>query len=156
MRKTVLILLALVFCLALIGCTGRERTDMVSHFGEKQAESALYYQRGGDGMISEPLDEAKLGALVEAINKLPYRTHIGHTDYYWGGRFGIEIKFTDGTYWCYDGTKLCLRSVSMTEDADSQYDLRSEFIEVTDGSFWLLMHNDFFESIVPEDMPVGW
>ena len=156
MKRIVWVLLAVVFALCLSGCTGSERTDMVFHFGEKRAESALFYHRGAEGMEYEPLEAEKLGSLVEAINKLPYRTHFAHTDYYWGGRFGVEIAFTDGTFWCYDGTKLKLRSCSMTESTDSQYDISGDFVEVTDGNFWVLMHSEFFECIEPYDMPVGW
>ena len=155
MKRAALLLCVLILLAALAGCTGAEKTGIVGHFGEKQAESALYYTRGSEGMESFPLEAERLGELVDSLNSLAYRTHLGHTDYYWGGRFGIEIKFTDGTYWCYDGTKLKLRSVSMTENDSSEYDLRSDFAEVIDGSFWTLM-GSYFENIEPLDMPKGW
>ena len=143
MKRIFALLLAVITAAALCACTSAEITGIVEHFGKKEPVSALYYWKGQDGMEYVELDESGLSRLIEGLNKLPYVTKGWHTDYYWGGRFGLEIKFSDGTYWDYDGTCLMHRSESMTVNADTEANLSRIFAEITEGDFWMLMDEAF-------------
>lgn len=144
MKRTVLLLLAAIMAaVSVCACTSGEKTAIVEHFGKNEPVSAIYYWKTQDGMEFEELEEGRLEQLVEALNKLPYVTKGWHTDYYWGGSFGLEIKFADGTYWDYDGTCLMHRSESMTVNSDTESQISKTFAEITDGSFWDLVDEAF-------------
>ena len=70
------------------------------------------------------------------------KTKAFHTDYFWGGQFGIELSLEDGTYLTYDGTKLEHRRRS--RESGDRDNIESVFAEVTNMKFWEEM-DDFFQ-----------
>lgn len=140
------------------GCFGSSRSSktLTDFFGESTVVAARFYVQYDDGYNTEELAQDQLQALVDKLDSMSLKTHSFHTDYFWGGRQGIELKLEDGNYITYDGTRLELRSGSRVEGyVDSKYNLRSKFIEVTDCEFWDEM-KAFFPSIEDSNLFASW
>ena len=152
MKKLTAILLIAVFAATQIGCffDGPTKKKLPAFFTESPVVSARYYN---EGEFVE-LEQEKLAALIDKLNEMELSTHSFHTDYYWGGRLGIELSYEDGTFMTYDGTKAIYRTASMKDDRSNDAKIRNDFIEVTNLEFWNEM-SEFFP-IVPENMPSGW
>lgn len=152
MKKLTAILLIAVFAATQIGCffDGPTKKKLPAFFTESPVVSARYYN---EGEFVE-LEQEKLEGLIAKLNEMELSTHSFHTDYYWGGRLGIELSYEDGTFMTYDGTHAMLRSASMKDDRSNDAKIRSDFIEVTNLEFWNEM-SEFFP-IVPDNMPSGW
>lgn len=146
------VLKMIVFVLAascsLAGCgiftqSGGDRT-LLNYFGDSKVTGARYYFRGEDGeYLTEELPADRLDELIDTIGSMDFRTYTFHTDYFWGGRFGIEFDLEDGKFLTYDGTRLSLRSASRASGEGS--DIRSTFAEVKDLNFMEEMGR-FFEA----------
>lgn len=127
----VLMLIAFTFT----GCFGgRTRKNLLNYFGESKVQSArLYLISQKDGQFEE-LKSSRVPELVEKLESMQLKTKAFHTDYYWGGQFGIELSLEDGTYLTYDGTKLEHRRRS--RESGDQEKIESVFAEVTNMNFW--------------------
>jgi hypothetical protein len=134
----VLMLIAFTFT----GCFGgRTRKNLLNYFGESKVQSArLYVISQKDGQFEE-LKSSRVPELVERLESMQLKTKAFHTDYYWGGQFGIELSLEDGTYLTYDGTKLEHRRRS--RESGDRDNIESVFAEVTNMKFWEEM-DDFF------------
>ncbi len=134
----VLMLIAFTFT----GCFGgRTRKNLLNYFGESKVQSArLYVISQKDGQFEE-LKSSRVPELVEKLESMQLKTKAFHTDYYWGGQFGIELSLEDGTYLTYDGTKLEHRRRS--RESGDRDNIESVFAEVTNMKFWEEM-DDFF------------
>lgn len=145
MRRFVIILLALaVLAASLCGCTSAEKTGITRHFGKTEVTGARLYVKDGDEYKIEELGADKLGELAKALDALTYKTYGFHTDYFWGGRYGLELSLSDGTYWTYDGTCLQHLKASVTEDPTMEQRLDKTFADITEGEFWQTV-TPFFE-----------
>lgn len=127
----VLMLIAFTFT----GCFGgRTRKNLLNYFGESKVQSArLYVISQKDGQFEE-LKSSRVPELVERLESMQLKTKAFHTDYYWGGQFGIELSLEDGTYLTYDGTKLEHRRRS--RESGDRDNIESVFAEVTNMNFW--------------------
>ena len=136
--KRRLVLLCTALALLLTGCFGgREKTNITKYSGCAEPVSARFYYGGYSGEKNiEELPPNQLSALVGDLDAMTYKTHMFHTDYYWAGQFGLELTLADGTFWNYDGTKLELRKVSITESRDNENRIAGAFVEITGGDFW--------------------
>ena len=134
----VLMLIAFTFT----GCFGgRTRKNLLNYFGESKVQSArLYVISQKDGQFEE-LKSSRVPELVERLESMQLKTKAFHTDYYWGGQFGIELSLEDGTYLTYDGTKLEHRRHS--RESGDQEKIESVFAEVTNMDFWEEMDGFF-------------
>ena len=150
MKRRIHVLLAgmLICCLLLTGCFGgRERQDLLSVYKMGTPVSARFYTSfAEEGKQVEELDSSRLPELTERLQSMHYKTHGFHTDYYWSGKFGVELTLDDGSFWFYDGTSLQLRSASILESNGNETRQSSTFVEVTDCDFWAVMQ-EFFPSI---------
>jgi hypothetical protein len=145
--------LAIILTLACCGCTMSVSKPLTAYYGEGTVVAARYYSGGMDGYLTEELPAEQLAALTETLDAMELRYHFFHTDYYWGDRFGIELERADGTFLTYDGTELGLRDASMANGgAASEHELKGEFVEVTNGSFWEAMA-PFFPSTAGLGLP---
>ena len=159
MKRAICVLLTglLLCCLLLSGCFGsREKQDLLGLWKMGTPVSARFYTSFAekDKQVEE-LDASRLSELTERLEGMHYKTHGFHTDYYWGGKFGVELTLDDGTFWFYDGTSLQLRSVSILESYENADQLHKSFVEVTDCDFWVVMQ-EFFSSIDRNMILGGW
>ena len=108
--------------------------------------SARFYLGAGRGEPTvEELPPEKLPELIEALDKLTYKTHGFHTDYFWAGQYGVELTLDDGTFWNYDGTRVEHRRVSIIESLNEQNKISGTFTDLTDCSFFDAVR-PFFEA----------
>ena len=135
----VLMLIAFTFT----GCFGgRTRKNLLNYFGESKVQSArIYIISQKDGQFEE-LKASRVPELVKKLESMQLKTKAFHTDYFWGGQFGIELTLEDGTYLTYDGTKLEHRRRS--RESGDRDNIESVFAEVTNMKFWEEM-DDFFQ-----------
>ena len=161
-RIIAVIMFAALSLLLFSGCTGLfEGTEtnkkIPTYYTKSPVVAARYYWKAFDEenqtdyIAASELPADKLEALVAALNGMELKHHSFHTDYFWGGRYGIELEYEDGTFMTYDGTKAEYRGVSVKDSMDSEARSSSDFLEVTNLEFWTEMKN-FFPEIVPEDM----
>ena len=127
----VLMLIAFTFT----GCFGgRTRKNLLNYFGECKVQSArIYIISQKDGQFEE-LKASRVPELVKKLESMQLKTKAFHTDYFWGGQFGIELSLEDGTYLTYDGTKLEHRRRS--RESGDRDNIESVFAEVTNMNFW--------------------
>ena len=127
----VLMLIAFTFT----GCFGgRTRKNLLNYFGESKVQSArIYIISQKDGQFEE-LKASRVPELVKKLESMQLKTKAFHTDYFWGGQFGIELSLEDGTYLTYDGTKLEHRRRS--RESGDRDNIESVFAEVTNMNFW--------------------
>ncbi len=139
--------------LSLWGCTVllpqeiRDKT-LTTYFDDEKIIAARYYTRTEDQdryQIDE-LPVGQLSALTKKLNSMELVYRSFHTDYFWGGQYGIELERLDGRYLTYDGTRLELRSVSVREGFRSDDTLKGAFLEVSNCDFWEEM-KPFFPSL---------
>lgn len=152
MRRSASIFLAVVLVFSFSGCMFAERETkkrITTYFGESQVTAARYYTNYGDEFKTEELDASRVATLVEKMDSMTLKVKRFHTDYFWGGRYGIELDLADGTYITYDGTKLEHRSVRRPEDSGKSKD--STFATVTNMKFWEEME-EFFPSVKENPM----
>lgn len=136
-KQALIVFLCLtMLLLPLSGCFGSTSTGLLSRWKCGRPVAAVCYIRNSDKDIrTETLPAEQLPALIEMLDSMPYKTRGFHTDYFWHGRFGLELTLDDGTYWNYDGTCMELRSVSVLESTANEYRLHSSMTEVPDGGF---------------------
>ncbi|MBQ9911175.1 MAG: hypothetical protein IJM50_06730 [Lachnospiraceae bacterium] len=142
----VLGLAAIVLCILMSGCFlyGPTSKKLTTYYSQSKVVSARFFTgaRNGD-TETEELEGPKVQELVEKLDSMALKTKAAHTDYFWAGQYGIELSYEDGTFLVYDGTKLFYRKVSVTEGFRSEDHLKSEFMEVTNMSFWEEMKSFF-------------
>ena len=142
----VLMLIAFTFT----GCFGgRTRKNLLNYFGESKVQSArIYIISQKDGQFEE-LKASRVPELVKKLESMQLKTKAFHTDYFWGGQFGIELSLEDGTYLTYDGTKLEHRRRS--RESGDRDNIESVFAEVTNMKFWEEMA-EFFPAVKENPM----
>ena len=141
-RTIPFVLILALTVLSLSGCFGgRTRKNLLTYFGESRVQSArVYIISQKDGQFEE-LEASRVPELVEKLESMQLKTKSFHTDYFWGGQFGIELSLEDGTYLTYDGTKLEHRRQS--RESGDQEKIESVFAEVTNLDFWEEMDGFF-------------
>ena len=146
--KRRLVLLCTALALVLTGCFGKRVKSDVTRFDNCAAPvSARFYLGGYDGAKQiEELPSEKQAELIEALDALTYTTHSCHTDYFWGGQYGVELTLADGTFWNYDGTRVEHRRISITESRDEQNRISGTFTDLVDCSFWDAVR-PFFDAV---------
>ena len=142
-KKTLSVAMTVVMAFALSGCflfgPTKLKTTLTTELSNSQVKSVTFFMmdsRSDVGYVAEELPSAKLDEFLEEVNSYQLVEHFGHTDYFWGGQFGIEFRLEDGTYLRYDGTKLVHSKVSFDENPGSGDKIKDEFIEVSDVDFW--------------------
>ena len=132
----------------LSGCFlyGETSKKLTTFDSESPVIAARFFTRGGDDCSCDELELSRIPELVKTLDAMTLKTHFGHTDYYWAGQYGIELTYADGTFLVYDGVKLYHRRVSVRENFDREADLYTEYVEVTNGSFFRQLE-DFFPRI---------
>lgn len=135
----VLILMLAAFCGSSACLKGVPVSKKLTEYysGSRIVAARFYSRSGEDGYFIEELPAESLPALAEKLGEMKLSRHSFHTDYFWGGTFGIELEYEDGTFVTYDGTKALHRSASMKDSAESDKNLGSgDFLEVTNLDFW--------------------
>ena len=157
MKKRILsLLLAAVLLASLCGCFGSQSTGLLKAWHCPQPVAARFYYEGENYQLTaEELDPAQIDALAETLDAMRYKTHFGHVDYFWAGRYGIELTLEDGSFWTYDGTCMKLRSASVLDEADGESLHYDSYIEVTSCDFWDAMQA-FFPIIADLSVNDGW
>ena len=157
MKRWKLIPLLLILTLLLTGCFGTS-TGLLRHWECGKVVSArfyTYFNETAAGPLIEELPEDQVEALADALDNMEYKYHLGHTDYYWGDKFGIELTLEDGTYWRYDGTCLERSKVSFLDRDQEETPMRRSFVEVVGGNFWKEMQN-FFPATKDTPLMISW
>ena len=149
-RTIAFILILALTALSLSGCFGgRTRKNLLNYFGECKVQSArIYIISQKDGQFEE-LKASRVPELVKKLESMQLKTKAFHTDYFWGGQFGIELTLEDGTYLTYDGTKLEHRRDARPTNNGSN--IESVFAEVTNMKFWEEMA-EFFPAVKENPM----
>ena len=159
MKKLRLPALLLALTLLLTGCFGSTSTGLLKHWECGKVTAArfyTYFNENGEGPLVEELPADRLEELAETLDSMKYKYHLGHTDYYWGGKFGIELELEDGTYWRYDGTHLERSKVPFQDqDKTDERPMRSSFVEVVECDFWKIME-DFFPAVKDSPLMGSW
>lgn len=143
----------LVICALLVFCGNSaclegvpESKKLTEYFTQSPVVSALFYYTDSTGeLVFEELDAARLSELTSKLDSMSLKKHAFHTDYFWGGQFGIELAYEDGGFMTYDGTHAEYRSVSLKDDPEASYD-SAAFLQMTDCEFWDVMEG-FFTSV---------
>ena len=146
--------------LLLHGCTfsgtpgwTTEKT-LTNYYSDADVVAARFYIRDGLSYRFEELSSDRISELVEKLDSMELTYHFFHTDYFWGGQYGVELDLSDGTFLTYDGTRLDLRSRSRKDPDDDGTDLQGGFLEVTNCTYWDEMAA-FFPSVKDESLR-GW
>ena len=151
---SVLVMISVTFCGCITLFEGSETNKkLVSYYGEHSVTGARFYMDdyASDDMITEELQSDRVQELVEKLESMKLKYHAFHTDYFWGGKYGVELDLDDGTYLRYDGTKLEHYGVSVKNKSTSADMIKGCFLEVTDCEFWEEMSR-FFTTVVPEEL----
>ena len=149
-KKALSVVLTAVTVCAMSGCflfgPTKLNTTLTTELSKSHVESVTFFMMDSQsdvGYIAEELPAAQLDGFLDEVNSYQLVEHFGHTDYFWGGQFGIEFRLEDGTYLRYDGTKLVHSKVSFDENPGSGDKIKDEFIEVSDVDFWNEMSKYF-------------
>jgi len=166
MRRLIITVLMMILALSLCGCFllgGSTDKKLTAYHSDSPVVAVrLYYQtdrKGPDRTYAfEELPADKLDEFIKTVDSMALYMHTFHTDYFWGGSYGIEMTLEDGTYLTYDGTCLKLSKTPVDVKADAKEDkISSTFIEVKNCDFWKEMRQFFpdVEDKYLKDM-VGW
>ena len=144
-HKTYGIAVLLAAVLLLSGCFGGTvKTGLLSRWDCGTPLAARFFSLSGDGQRHTlELDPSRLEDLTQTLDAMTYKTHGFHTDYFWGGQFGIELDLEDGRIWRYDGTRMELYAAA---PGPEDRPVNSSFVEVTGEDFWETM-KDFFPDL---------
>ena len=135
-RALTVILTLLMLLLPLSGCFDSTSTGLLDCWKCGRPVAAVCFIKNSDKDIRlETLPEEQLPALIDLLDSMTYRSRGFHTDYFWHGRFGLELTLDDGTYWFYDGTCMELRSVSILESTANDTIIHKSLTEVTGEGF---------------------
>ncbi len=134
-------------CSACCAGSAKNEKTLLNYYTESPVVSARFFLGGPEGItFQEELKPEDLDAFIQKTESMTLKYHLFHTDYFWGGQYGIEYSLEDGTFLTYDGTKLCLRNASVKEDHSSESEIKGDFLEVTNCEFWAEMAA-FFPSV---------
>ena len=142
-KKVLSVVMTAVTAFALSGCflfgPTKLSTTLTTELSKSTVKSVTFFMMDSQsdvGYIAEELPAGQLDEFLNEVNSYQLVKHAGHTDYFWGGQFGIEFKLEDGTYLRYDGTELEHSRVSFDADPDNGDLIKDEFIECEDVVFW--------------------
>lgn len=99
--------------------------------------------------------EDRLDDLVEEIKKTPITSHFGHVDYFYQGRYGIELTLSDGTYLIYDCTSLEHSKAPYDAEYDAGNRIERDYLEDMDKDFWDRIEK-YFPGMDANDFSYGW
>ena len=156
-RRILSLLLASVLLASLCGCFGTSSTGLLKKWDCSQPIAArFYYMDENRALTAQELDPARVDALAQTLDAMRCKSHFGHTDYFWAGRFGIELTLSDGSYWSYDGTCMKLHSASVLDEEDGGESLHYDaYVEVTGCDFWDAMA-EFFPAVNDVGVSTSW
>ena len=150
MKRFLVIALLLVLTCGMCSCFLFEPHEVESrittYYSDSPVESARFFIRKTDGTGEydvEELDEDRISELVDKMDSFTLIKHFGHTDYFWGGSYGVEMTLEDGTYLRYDGTKLELSKTPYDAEYDPDARIEDDFIECSNEDYWDAM-TEFF------------
>ena len=156
MKKPLCILISvLMLTVSFCGCTSlfegtATSKKLTGYFTKSTVKAARFYQYnyvdGEDVYAVEELPAELLPALTQTLDEMTLKRHVFHPDYFWGGRYGIELEFEDGSFMTYDGTKAERHSASVAEG--NTENLSSSFLEVSNMDFWKEMAK-YFQTVDP-------
>ena len=160
MRRIIALLLLVSVTLALSGCflygkTNRKITTYFDDDTEVVAARVWYKDFETGEIIIIEVPEDQLDALIEEIDKTPLISHIGHSDYFYKGRYGIELTLSDGNYLIYDCTQLELCTKPFDKKGRSSDDIKYEYLEDADRDFWDRI-SQFVPGMDPSKFSYGW
>lgn len=140
-------LIAALIGSAIFAIFSRHETDKtISTFYTKSDIVAVrYYYYNSDGYRFEELDEDLLDDFIDDLDSMEIE-YGGAMDYYWGGKYGIEMELKDGKYLLYDGTNLTYSESGIDDEFPYNDKIKDEFVYVTDCDFWEVME-EYFPSI---------
>ncbi len=142
-KKALSIALIVFMALSMCGCflfkPTKLKTTLTTEYSDSDVVSVTCFYRdphAKGGYTFERLPDDRLEGFLDEINSYQLMEHFGHTDYFWGGQFGIEMELSDGTYLRYDGTMLEHSRTSFKEDPAHDDQIDHGFIEVDGVVFW--------------------
>ena len=164
MRRISAIVLTVMLALSLSGCfllaPSKTRKKLTTYFDENaKVVSARVFSEAnkdeeGDYYIQE-VSPDQLDDLIEEIDSTPLKTHIGHADYFYKGRYGIELTLSDGNYLIYDCTSLELSDVPFDEKENRFDNIKNDYLEDSNKDFWDRIEK-YFPGMEDHNFSYGW
>ncbi len=148
---TIVVLIGVLIGAAFMSFTTMHDTDkkLTTYYSVSEVVAVRYYYREDGDYRVEELDQDKLDEFVDDLNSMDLESGNVFMDYYWGGQFGIEMEYDDGTYVTYDGTRLEVLSRSRLNEDFTSADVlsgQSYYVHVINDDFWEVMEG-YFSSI---------
>ena len=167
MKRIIALLLTVSVLFSLGGCfllrpsgrsdTKRKNTLLNRLDNDENVVAARVWTRQNDDKETVIIEasEDQLDDLVEEIEKTPYDSHFGHTDYFYKRWYGIELTLSDGTYLIYDCTCLELSKKPFDAVYDHDNEIKEAYIEDKGHDFWERIEK-YFPGMDSEDFSYGW
>lgn len=164
MRRIAAIVLTVMLAFALSGCfllaPSKTKKKLTTYFDEDaEVVAARVFSEAnkdeeGEYYICE-VSPDKLDDLIDEIDATPLKSHIGVADYFYKGRYGIELTLSDGNYLIYDCTSLELSDVPFDEKESRFDNLKKDYLEDADKDFWDRIEK-YFPGMEDHNFSYGW
>ena len=162
MRRIIAMILTVSVVLALSGCfllkPTKSKYNLLNYQNTDQTVVAArvwtdHYKNDETTVIE--VSEDQLDDLVEEIKKTPITSHFGHVDYFYQGRYGIELTLSDGTYLIYDCTSLEHSKAPYDAEYDADNRIERDYLEDMNKDFWDRIEK-YFPGMDADDFSYGW
>lgn len=165
MKRIAVIILSLTLAFALGGCfllkpsgSGSKR-KLTTYFDENAvvvgARVFAEDRDGEEGYFIKEVQEDRLDELIEEIDRTRLVSHFAHSDYFYKGRYGIELELEDGTYLIYDCTEL-EHTDTPFDEKESRFDsIEDRYLEDSGKDFWDRIEK-YFPGMEDYNFSYGW
>ncbi len=163
MRRLFVIILTVLFAVGVCGCdifTSKPSSDkhLTTYFGaghDVVAARFFVYPPDAEDYVVSYITVDQLDDLIGAMDETPLIKHMGHTDYFYRGEYGIELELDDGTYLTYDGTALSHTRAPFDAEYSSDDTIERAYLEDANKDFWDRME-EFFPELEEYGEYVGY
>ena len=163
MRRITAIIMTVMLAFALSGCfllaPSKTKKKLTTYFDDNaKVVSARVFAKGrgrDEEYFIKEVSPDQLDDLVNEINATPLVSHIGHSDYFYKGSYGIELTLDDGTYLIYDCTRLDHTDTPF-DQKESRFDsIEDRYLEDSGKDFWNRIEK-YFPGMEEYSFSYGW
>ena len=163
MRRIAAITMTVMLAFALSGCfllaPSKTKKKLTTYFDDDaEVVSARVFsapKKGEEDYYIQEVSPDKLDDLIDEIDATPLKSHIGVSDYFYKGQYGIELTLSDGNYLIYDCTSLELTDTPFDEKESRFDNLKKDYLEDANKDFWDRIEK-YFPGMEDHNFSYGW
>ena len=165
MRRIAAGFMTVVLSFAMCGCfllkPSKSSRKLTTYFYENAVVTgarvfSMYYNENKESVYYvQEVSEGRLDDLVEEIDSTRLVSHFAHADYFYKGRYGIELELEDGTYLIYDCTSLDHTDTPFDRREKRFESIEDRFLEDSGKDFWDRIA-EYFPGMEEYEFSYGW